>query len=85
MATDVIASNVTPGDDTLAGIFSGIATSVQNMTNQWAALQAQNDDIEKGRWTLNNVAFQFKELPTVSQALLLAAAVWLVLRMTKGA
>lgn len=84
MATDVIASNVSPGDDTLAGIFNGIASSVQGFTNQWAALRAQNDDITAGRWTMNNAAFQFRELPPASQALIVAAAAWVVLKLAKA-
>lgn len=85
MTTDVIASNVSPGDDTLAGIFNGIASSVQGFTNQWAALRAQNDDITAGRWTLNNAAFHFNEMPPVSRALIVAGLAYVAVHLFKGA
>lgn len=83
---DTIAGQGNPNDDPLAeimGAIKAIGVSFQAMTNQWAALSAQNRDIEDGAWTMNNAVFQFKELPQSSQLLLIAAASFLVLKFAK--
>lgn len=85
---DVIATNQNAGDDLLSDIkggFVGLGYAFQQMTNQWANLAAQNRDIEEGRWTLNNAVFQFKELPPASQAMIVAAGAWVVLKIIKVA
>jgi hypothetical protein len=84
--SDVIASNVRPGDDLLADIFGamkGAGAAVQNVTNQWAALQAQNDDIANGRWTLNNAVYQYQQMTPVAQIALAAAAAWMFSALLK--
>jgi hypothetical protein len=84
--SDVIATNVRPGDDLLTDIFAsikGAGAAVQNVTNQWAALQAQNDDIANQRWTLNNAAYQFQQMTPFAQLALAAAAAWMFVSLVK--
>lgn len=84
---DTVIGQGNPGDDPLADILGplkALGTSFQSFTNQWAALSAQNRDIAEGNWTLNNLVFQFKELPQATQTALIAAAAWLVFKFVKG-
>lgn len=82
--TDIFGTNAAPGDNTLQNIFGGIAGQIQGITNQWAALQAQNSDIANGRWTLNNAVFQFQQLSPAAQIAALAALAWVAVKLTKG-
>jgi hypothetical protein len=68
-----------PGADSLDNIMSGfpnlnqIGPAIQKFTNQVAMLQAQNDDIANGRWTLNNLVAQWNTMTPNGQ--LAAAAI----------
>ncbi len=80
--SDVIATNAAAGDDPLRSIMgvdlSQIGASIQRVSNDIAALSAQNDDIAHGRWTLNNAVYQFQQLSPASQTLFVAGAVYLL-------
>jgi hypothetical protein len=83
MAPDVIATNAAPGDNSLASIFGSIGTGIQNVTNQIAALQAQNDDIAHQRFTLNNLVYQFQQLTPLGQIAAAAAAAYVIAALVK--
>lgn len=55
-----------------------IGGAVQSLTNNWAALEAQNADIAGGRWTLNNAAYQFRQLTPIGQLAVMAALAYAV-------
>lgn len=83
---DVISTNPTPGDDPLASIFGylkGIGSGIQRVTNDWAALEAQNADISGGRWTLNNAVYQFQQLTPVGQLAIAGAFAYVVSTLIK--
>ncbi len=73
------------GTPTLADLFGEIKTDAvrvartyQSMSNDWAALEAQNDDIRNGRWTLNNAVYQFNQLTPMGQLVLGVGALLLL-------
>ena len=76
---------VDEGADTLSDFFgrikaaaSGAGASWQQLSNDWAALEAQNNDIANGRWTLNNLVYQFKQLDQTAQIALVAGFAYVV-------
>jgi len=79
------------GADALTSIFGNIKAAVGNLayaykdaSNSLAALEAQNSDIANGRWTLNNMAYQFGQLSPAAQAALVGALAWVVVAVVKG-
>lgn len=56
-----------------------LGPQIQQLTNDFANLQAQNDDIAAGRWTPNNLVYQWGQLDTLGK-LAVAAAGWFILR-----
>lgn len=79
--TDVIATNAAPGDNSLADILGGLPNAIQSLTNNIAALSAQNSDIANGRWTLNNAVYQFQQMPQATQAMVLAALAYIAVKV----
>jgi len=78
---DTIATNVLPGDDLLQSIFGafrGVGAGIQRVSNDWAALAAQNRDIEEGRWTLNNAVYQFQQISPVGQLAIAGSVAYVV-------
>lgn len=82
---------VDDGATDLAAIFgeikaaaSKIGPAIQSISNDWAALEAQNRDIAGGRWTLNNAVYQFNTLSPAAQAALIFGAVYLVAHFVKA-
>lgn len=72
--------------DDLDAIFGNpekIGAKVREVTNQWAALEAQNADIAGGRWTLNNAVYQFNQLSQVGQVAVMGALAWIVVAALK--
>lgn len=78
------ATNGNPGDDSLASIMGGIAEAIHTASNQLSALRSQNADIAGGRWTLNNVAYQYGQLSPVAQVALMGALAYVALHLMGG-
>ncbi len=78
---DTIATNVSEGDDLLQSIFGafrGVGAGIQKVSNDWAALTAQNRDIAEGRWSLNNAVYQFQQLTPMGQLAIAGAVAYVV-------
>lgn len=85
---DTIGTNAAPGDNSLEDLFGGlnpttIADGVHKITNQIAALEAQNADIAGGRWTLNNAVYQFQQLQPVGQLAVMGALAYVAVKLLK--
>lgn len=74
---DVITGSTNAGADDLSGIMGRLGGSIQTLSNNWAALMAQHDDIAAGRWTLNNAVYQFNVLSPLGQAAVIAGVLYL--------
>lgn len=60
-----------------------IGATYQRVTNDLAALEAQNRDIAGGRWTLNNAVYQFNQLTPLAQLAVMAALAYAVSTLIK--
>ena len=70
---------------TVTDTAKSIGANYQRLTNDLAALQAQNADIANGRWTLNNAVYQFNQLTPVGQLAVMASIAYLAAKLlTKG-
>lgn len=56
----------------LSDTLKAVPDTLHKITNDLAALQAQNEDIANQRWTLNNAVYQFNKLDPIGQLAVVA-------------